>query len=155
MKKFLLSIAALVSIIAATPGYAQFTGPSILDKVRDNLSQQKAFKVESTNKTVLLRDAATGAELFTVSEIDAQTVTLSGVVGKLDKMSSERRDAVMQRIAYFNFSSGVGTLGYNKSTGEVTMQHHLNPRYVSPANIAHVASSFGDVARTEARLFAH
>lgn len=155
MKKLLLSVAALVALIAAIPAQAQLTGPSLLDKVRDNLSQESSFRVESTSKSVLLRDAATGAELFTVSEVDAQTVTLSGVVARVGQLSQERRNAVMQRIAFFNFSSGVGTLGYNSATGEVTMHHYVNPRYVSPANIAYVASRFGDVARSEAQLLAH
>jgi len=153
MKKFLLSIATLI-VFAAVPMSAQLTGPTLIDRVRDDLSQQRTFKVESARNSVLLRDAATGAELLTVSEVDGQTVTLSGVVARLDNLSPERRAAVIRQIEYFNFSSGVGTLGYDNATGVVTMQHHLNPRYVSPSSIAYVASRFGDVAKTEATRLA-
>lgn len=152
MKKILLSIAALVTFFASTSGFAQLTGPSLIDRVRDDLSQQRTLKIESNEKSVMLRDAATGAEIFTVRQIDAQTVTLSGVIARLNNLSPERRHEVMQRIAFFNFSSPVGTLGFNNSTGEVVMEHHLNPRYVSASSIASVAGRFNDVARNEATL---
>ncbi len=152
MKKTLLAVAALVAL--ATPGYAQFTGPSVIDQVRNDINQQQNFKVEKIDRSMLLRDASTGAEVLTVSEVDAQTVTLHRVIGKISDLSPERKSAIMQRIAFFNFSSPVGTLGVNNATGVVTMEHHLNPRQVSTSNIVNVAVRFGDVAKAESTLLA-
>lgn len=154
MKKLMLAVSAFVALVAAAPGYAQFTGPTVIDQVRNDFNRQERYSVEKSKGTIVLRDASTGEELFTLSEVDAQTVTLSSVIAKLDHLSPERKHEVLQRIAFFNFSSPVGTLGYDNSTGTVTMEHHLNPRQVSASSIATVAVRFGDVARAEANNLA-
>jgi hypothetical protein len=155
MKNFMFAIVAFAAAcFAATPSHAQLTGPSLISQMRADLSQHKNYKVEAHDNTVSLRDAATGAEVLTVSQVDAQQVTITGVVAKLNKLSAARKHDIQQRIDYFNFSSAVGTLDMDNKTGQVTMEHHLNPRYVSASSIVNVAMRFSDVVRAESEVLA-
>jgi len=135
--------------LAASAGYAQLTGPSALSAIRDDFSSN-GYTVEQGSNTVMMKDAA-GNIVFTVYQVNSQTVTLTSVVAHLKKLSAEQRAKLQRRIAYFNYSSPVGTLWFDNATGDVTMEHHLNPRYVSPATMVTVAASFGDMVRTQER----
>jgi hypothetical protein len=150
MKKLALAAAALVCFLSASASHAQLTGPSALNVIRDDFSSN-GYTVEAGANSMLMKDAS-GNLVFTVSQVNPQTVTLSSVVARLRKLTAEERTLLQQKIAFFNFSSSVGTLWFNNATGEVTMEHHLNPRYVSPATMAKIAASFGDMVRTEEQI---
>src|SRR4051812_44759572 len=150
MKKLVLAAAALVSFFFATASHAQLTGPSALNAIRDDFSNN-GYTVEAGSNSVLMKDAS-GNTIFTVSQVNPQTITLSSVIAHLHQLSAEQRTQLQRRIAFFNYSSSVGTLWYNTATGEVTMEHHLNPRFVSPATMVKVAASFGDMVRTEEQV---
>ncbi len=150
MMKSILATAAIAAFLA-TPAFAQ-TGPSLLTSLRDDLAKQTTFKVELQSNAVTLKDNRTGSEVFTMREMNPQTVTLSGVVTSLEKVAPERKQEVMQKIAQFNVSSPVGTMVVDNKTGEVTMHHHLNSRLVSRSGMVNVATRFGDAVREEATV---
>ena len=150
MKKLVLAAAALVSFLSVSTSSAQLTGPSALNVIRDDFSSN-GYTVEAGSNSMLMKDAS-GHVIFTVSQVNPQTVTLSSVVARMRKLSTEERARLQQKIAYFNYSSAVGTLWFDNTTGEVTMEHHLNPRFVSPATMAKIAANFGDMVRSEERI---
>lgn len=150
MKKLVLAAAALVSFLSVSTSSAQLTGPSALNVIRDDFSSN-GYTVEAGSNSMRMKDAS-GHLVFTVSQVNPQTVTLTSVVARMRKLNAEERNRLQQQIAFFNFSSSVGTLWFDNSTGEVTMEHHLNPRFVSPASIAKIAASFGDMVRTEEQI---
>ncbi|MDB5034473.1 MAG: hypothetical protein JWQ98_1714 [Chlorobi bacterium] len=149
MKKFLPASVALILFLLATPGFAQLTGPSLLGKIRDNLNKQTSYKVSLANDAIIMTDARSGVTVCTVRQESSQKITLSCVVARLKGLSAEKRQQLQRKIALFNFSSAVGTLWYDSRTGEVTMEHFLNPRQVSPVSMASVAARFGETYRAE------
>lgn len=149
--KSILIAAAFLALLVTSSVHAQLTGPSALGMLRDDLAKQTNFKVDLVTNGVALKDAGTGKEVFTVRQMNSQTVTLSGFVVSLDKVSPERKQEVLRRIALFNFSSAVGTLEVDNN-GRVTMYHHLSSRLVSRAGMVDVASRFGDAMREEAKV---
>jgi len=151
MKKIMLAAAALVTFLTASASHAQLTGPSVLNSIGDNCSRY-GYSVESGSNTVVMKDASTGTMVFTVSQVNSQTITLRGVVASMRNLTPEQRTQLQRRIALFNYSSHVGTLWLDNATGEVTMEHHLNPRHLSPSTMATIATSFGDVARAEGQI---
>jgi hypothetical protein len=150
MRKLLLASAALVMLFLATPGFAQLTGPSLLGKIRDNLSKQTNYKVSLAHDAITMTDARTGATVCTVRQESSQKITLSCVVASLKGLPAEQKQRALKKIALFNFSSAVGTLLYDNRTGEVTMEHFLNPRQVTPVSMASVAARFGETYRAQA-----
>ncbi|MEO5929391.1 MAG: hypothetical protein ABIR47_05630 [Candidatus Kapaibacterium sp.] len=150
MKKLLLAPVALIMFLLATPGFAQLTGPSLLGKIRDNLNKQTSYKVSLVNDAIVMTDAHTGVRVCTVRQESSQKITLSCVVTRLDGVSAEKKQRIQRKIALFNFSSAVGTLWYDSRTGEVILEHFLNPRQVSPVNMASVAARFGETYRAQA-----
>jgi hypothetical protein len=150
MKKLVLAAAALVSFLSASTSNAQLTGPSALNIIRDDFSNN-GYTVESGSNSMLMKDAS-GNIIFSVSQVNPQTVTLTSVVARTRKLTSEQESMLQRKIAHFNISSSVGTLWLDNATGEVTMEHHLNPRFVSPATMAKIAANFGDLVRTEEQV---
>lgn len=150
MKKIMLAAVALVTFLAASASHAQLTGPSVLNTIGDNFSRN-GYTVESGSNIVVMKDAS-GAMVFTVSQVNQQTITLKGVVASMRNLTPEQRTQLQRKIALFNYSSHVGTLWLDNATGDVTMEHHLNPRHLSPSTMATIAASFGDVARTEGEI---
>lgn len=148
MKILVFAAALLMMSLLAGPVQAQTTGPSLLKKLLVQIKAQPTFEVATSGDQIVVSDRTTGDEVFSLREINSQTVTLSGRVGRL----GERED-LRQHIAMFNFSSSVGTLNVNERTGEVTIEHHLNPRLVSLPAMAQAASLFGQVARTQIQMF--
>lgn len=153
MKKLIFAGTVMAGLFFASSAFAQLTGPSLLQAVSNDLSRLPDTRVEQRGNSLVLRDSRTNAEIFTVSESGAQIVTLSGVVGDIGTMSSERKQMVEQHLAYFNYSSAVGTIALDNQSGQVTMYHHLNARLVSPANIVNVAQHFTDAMRAETVVF--
>ncbi len=149
MKKLVLTIAALAGLLV-TECQAQLTGPSSIAYIHDG-TKTGSYKVERDAHSVTFRDAMTGAEVFKASEVNAQTVTLVGFVASLRNLSPEQKEQLLKKVAFYNFSSPVGTLLVDSETGDITMEHHLNPRHVSPSSMATVASRFGDAVRSESQ----
>jgi hypothetical protein len=143
MKK-LMFIAAMAFVMVTLSATAQVTGPNVLRGVSDQLSAAGGYRVELSDDALHVKDAATGSELLSLRQTNAQQVTISGTVAHLGSLAPALRNRIMQEIALFNFSSSVGTLHVDEKTGEVTMQHNLNPRVVPVAAIAQVATRFGD-----------
>ena len=119
-----------------------------MKKLLVQIKAQPSFDVATSGDQIVVSDRATGDEVFSLREINSQTVTLTGRVGRL----GERED-LRQHIAMFNFSSSVGTLNVNERTGEVTIEHRLNPTQVSVPAMAQAANLFGQVARTQTQVF--
>ncbi len=149
MKKLALLAGALCAFLLATPVYAQLTGAPILNSIGNNLADVGGYSVVTGTNTVLVRDAESGRTLFVMKEVNQQTITLSSVVASLRTLTPEQKDRLLRHIAMFNISSAVGTLWLDQSTGQVTMQHHLNPRLVSQAGLVNTAVRFGDAVRAE------
>ncbi len=154
MKNILLTAAALFTFLLVAPVHAQLTGPSVLSFIGDSFARQSGYSIVSGTNTVLVKDVESGRTLFVVKDVNQQTITLSSVVASLRQLSPESRDRMLKQISQYNFSSAVGTLWYDNATGEVTMEHHLNPRLVSSANIVSVANRFGDAVRAEKTVLA-
>jgi hypothetical protein len=150
MKQFSL-IAAIVALsFLAVPAFAQVTGGTILRSLADQLDRQSSgYRTELESDGLHLRDASTVNEVLAVHQIGGQQVTISGVVASLNKLSPDVRRQTLRRIALFNFSSPVGTLVVDAKTGEVTMEHNLNPRQVSIPAMAQVATMFGKTIRRQ------
>lgn len=154
MKKSVLAAALFVAFIVAAPAHAQLTGASVLHAISENFQHLDGYAVVTGPNSVKLNESATGRTVFEVREDNAQTITLSSVVMNARSLSGDRRERMLKSIAMFNFSSPVGTLWMEDATGDVTLVHHLNPRFVSPSNIVSVAMMFGDMVRTEKRALA-
>lgn len=147
--KILVFVAALFTMsLLAGPVQAQTTGPTLIKKLVAQITAQPNFNIATSGDLVVVTDRTTGDEVFSLREVNSQTVTLSGRVGRLGE-----RENLREHVAMFNFSSSVGTLNINESTGEVTIEHHLNPRHVTLPAMAQAASLFGQVARTQIQMF--
>ncbi len=152
MKKLLL--AALLTLpLCASGALAQLTGPSLLNRVSIDLDKQH-YRVDVRGDRILLVDGKTGATVAAVEQTNRQTVTITGAVADLSRLTAASRKNAMARIALFNFSSPVGTLTVDEKSGKVTMVHHLNAGMVPSATIAQVAELCGDVIRQESRTLA-
>lgn len=148
MKILVFAATLIAASLLAGPAQAQTTGPSLMKKLLVQIKAQPLFEVSTAGDQIVVSDRKTGDKVFSLREVNPQTVTLSGVVGRL----GERED-LRQHIAMFNFSSSVGTLYVNESTGEVTIEHRLNPMQVSVPAMADAANLFGQVARTQSQVF--
>jgi hypothetical protein len=147
--KILVFAATLVAAsLLAGPAQAQTTGPTLMKKLLVQIKAQPTFEVSTAGDQIVVSDRKTGDNVFSLREINSQTVTMTGSVGRLGE-----RDDLRQHIAMFNFSSSVGTLYVDEKTGEVTIQHHLNPRLVSVTAMADAANRFGQVARMQSAVF--
>ncbi|MBS1912992.1 MAG: hypothetical protein JST22_13480 [Bacteroidetes bacterium] len=149
MKMFMTAAMAFIALIVAVPAHAQSTGASLLHEIGDNMTSHPEYTAVVGTNTVLIKDVTTGATLFVVKETNAQTITLSSVVATVHSLTPDSRARLLRRISQFNFSSPVGTLWYDNASGNVTMEHHLNPRMVSQSGIMNVAVRFGDAVRAQ------
>jgi hypothetical protein len=100
-------------------------------------------------------DAATGREICMLRQVNPRQVIITGTVANLSNLSRDERSAAMRKIALFNFSSSVGTLWFDERTGDVCMEHKINPQLVSIPSIARVASLFGSTVRSQTVMLAH
>lgn len=148
MKQLLLTATALL-FLAAVPSLAQQTGASVVRGLYEQLSGQGTYNVEMKGTTIVLRDRKTGAEVVSVSQLGSQQVKVTGIVGNLGMGSTSAKKKALQRIALFNYSSPVGTLYVDPSSGDVVIYHNLNPRLVPVSSMANVALRCGDVARAQ------
>jgi hypothetical protein len=151
MKKLMLS-AALAFVMCSIAATAQVTGPEILRNVSDQLSTTRGYRVELRSDGLHMNDASTGNEVLAMRQMNPQQVMISGKVAELGKLAPEIRQKVMKQIALFNFSSSVGTLYVDEKTGEVTLQHNVNPRTVPAAAIAQVATQFTNSVVLQSRM---
>jgi hypothetical protein len=150
MKRFTLGMLMLALSTLTLPAFAQTTGPSLLGSLKQRFADSKLYTVDNISDGIRVTDARTGVEVLSVHQINAQRVTITGVITDLSKLTPEARVDVLKRIAFFNFSSPVGTMMLDESTGKVIMKHELNPRMVSVPAMVNVAARFGDVARLQA-----
>lgn len=152
MKLFIALAAVVLLSLSAAPLQAQTTGPAVINQIRAHLEKSQSFTVRlgEQNRMSLL-DAGSGSEIVWLEEVDAQQVTLGGTVVRISDLTPQQQSRVRARIAFFNFSSPVGTLTLNEGTGVVTMEHHLNPRLVPVPAMADAARIFAQVARSQSR----
>ncbi len=151
MKLLVLTATFLLCSLLAAPCFAQATGASALGVLRAQLDRQNTYRVEAATDRIRLLDPTSGREILSLRQTSPQTIMLSGVVGKIDRATTAQRLRAEQRIALFNFSSPVGTLTLNERSGQVTMEHALNPRLVPAAAMAHVAALFGEAVQNQGR----
>lgn len=149
MMKPLLALLAISALFGGTSLFAQSTGQSPLAAVRDAFSGRSEYRVDERPHQLVFSDAASGAELFRLSETTTGTLTLSGSVPNVNGTAAVALD---EKISWFNCSSAVGTMWMDQKTGQVTMLHHLNPQLVSRSGLANVADRFGEAVRSETKM---
>jgi hypothetical protein len=103
---------------------------------------------------IVLIDAASGSELGTIRKIADNQINLSGIVGNVGPVSGDIREKVMSRINEFNDRSGLGTLKLQEATGDVVLEHKVDPQRTSADDIAKLAVKFSEKARQQTALFA-
>lgn len=151
MMKPLLALLAISALFGGTSLFAQSTGESSLASVREAFAGRTEYRIDERPHELVFRDAASGAEVFTLSETTTGTLTLSGSVQGLNGTMAVTPSTLDERISWFNCSSAVGTMWIDQRTGAVTMLHHLNPQLVSRNGLANVADRFGEAVRSETR----
>lgn len=112
------------------------------------------YRAEMRNDHIVLLDGASGTELGTIRTVGADQMTLSGIVGNVGPVAGEAKSRVQQQIDEFNESSSVGTLRLQEATGDLTLEHKIDPRRSSADEIAKVAVTFSDKARQQSAKFA-
>lgn len=147
----LLSVPGLVAVLCTGSMSAQTTGPTVLDHIRDDFSHRSEYRVRQDRERVVISDAVSGEELFSVVSISSNTISIQGNVVR--GMASTRIVKAGDHIAHFNCSAPVGTLIVD-NRGDITMQHYVNPELVPTAAIINLAQRFGDAVRTESRSLA-
>jgi hypothetical protein len=114
-----------------------------------------AYKAEMRADHIVLFDGASGSELGTIRKIADNQINLSGTVGNVGSVSGEARAEVKRQIDDFNMGgSSLGTLRLQESTGDITLEHKIDPTRSSADEIAKVAMMFGDKARQQTTKFA-
>ncbi len=151
MIKPMLAFLAISTLFGGAPLLAQSTGASPLASVRDAFSGRSEYRIDEQAHKLVFRDAASGAEIFTLSETTTGTLALSGSVQGLNSTTEITPNIMDDRISWFNCSSAVGTMWRDQRTGQVTMLHYLNPQLVSRSGLVNVADRFGEAVRSETR----
>lgn len=133
MKSTILSLVAFLLLGSAT-AFAQFSSSPMEPGLRDHLGTrtQGAVHVLNDRKMVI-----NGVSAEWVSQ---DQITLSAVVIELNRLTEASRVRVERQILEYNVSGSVGTLALD--AGTVRMIHHVNPRYVSPAQISQTVTAF-------------
>ncbi len=103
---------------------------------------------------IVLLDGASGSELGTIRAVGSDQMSISGIVANVGNVSGEAKARVQQQIDEFNLTSSVGTLKLQEATGDITLEHNVDPRRSNADQIAGVAVSFGDKARQQSSRFA-
>ena len=117
-------------------------------------SSASGNRAEMRADHIVLLDGASGSELGTIRTVGADQMSLSGTVGNVGPVSGEAKNRVQQQINEFNESSSVGTLKLQEATGDVTLEHKIDPRRSSADEIAKVAVTFSEKVRQQTARFA-
>lgn len=117
-------------------------------------SSSGGYQAEMRSDHIVLLDAANGSELGTIRKIADNQINLSGIIGNVGAVSGEAKDRVMSQINEFNERSGVGTLKLQESTGDVMLEHKVDPQRTSADDIAKLVVKFGEKARQQTARFA-
>ena len=87
----------------------------------------------------LLRLQTVHSNALTVVEYVADNqVLISGVIARAGALDAGTRERIDRRISDYNIGAAVGTLRLDEESGEITLEHRVNPRLVGPACIARV-----------------
>ena len=134
MKTTILSLVAFL-VIGTTSAFAQFTSNPIEPGLRDQLKHHR-----SGATVELLNDSKMLINDVTTEWVSQDQITLSAVVIELNRLTEASSERVSRQLLDYNVSSTVGTLSLENGT--VRMVHHLNPRYVTPAEITKTVAKF-------------
>jgi hypothetical protein len=131
--KTILSLVAFLLLGTAT-SFAQFSSSPMEPGLRDHLRNRKNTAVQVlSDRTMLINGIST-------EWVSQDQITLSAVVIELNRLSEATRERVAREILEYNVSSPVGTL--SMEGGTIRMTHHVNPRFVSPAQITSTVATF-------------
>lgn len=103
---------------------------------------------------VVLRDQTSGTEVAVIRQLSDQEVMIQGRVASLNALSAAEKEEVQRRVSEYNTSgSSVGTLSYNEASGELLLEHRVNPQQNSAKEMAAVVVRFSDEARRQSKEF--
>lgn len=142
----LMSAFGLATVLCIQSASGQTTGPTILDHIREDFSHRSEYRVRQDLGRVVISDAMSGKELFTVSSLSRNAISIEGSVAR--GMTPTFMRTAGDHIAHFNCSAPVGTL-IVATSGDILLQHYVNPELVPAAAIVNLAQRFGDAVRTE------
>lgn len=133
MKTSILTIASFL-VLSVSSTFAQFSSSPAEPGLCDHLKSNNNTHSHVVNEKQLNIDGVS-AEWVSQDQIN-----LSADVIELKGLTNESRERIAKQILEYNVTGPVGTLSMSGAT--VRMIHYLNPRLVSPAQIAATAKTF-------------
>ena len=134
MKHTLFSLVAFL-VLSSTSAFAQFSSSPVEPGLSDHLKNRSNTSFEIINEKKMV-----------INGIDAEwishdQITLSAIVLEAKSLNSVSRDRIAQQLLEYNTTGPVGTLSMSND-GTVRMMHHVNPRFVTPDEIASTVDVF-------------
>ena len=154
-----LIIAALVivprfSASAQISVEVQLHGAPLISSLFTALPQDGACRFENLSRAILALDGGTGEHIYTISHPDRDCLRFHALLLRLQAPSVMLRNRLYMEIDRFNRSASVGTIYFDEPTGQLSLQHNVDPGHVGVRAMVDVARRFGDAVFAERRNFA-
>lgn len=140
MKTTILSLVAFL-LLGTASAFAQFSSTPMEPGLRDHLRSNRQASVQ------LLSDRKMVINGVSAEWVSQDQITLSAVVIELKGLTEASSARIAREILEYNVSGPVGTLSMEQGT--IRMVHHLNPRFVTPAEITSAVAAFKSAVDAE------
>ena len=156
-KQILLAAVAAI-VLGAAPMAAQLTS-NPLEPGFYNYMQEFYRGVPSEYRPILVNDRTMllGSSMETggvmIDYTSSRQITLLAIVSRVRSVNAESKLATYSKVADHNFSSPVGTLYFDESSGLVTMRHYMNPSVVDRPAMGSVVTKFAEELREQRASF--
>lgn len=156
--KQILFAAVAAILLSASPMAAQLTS-NPLEPGFYNYMQEFYRGVSGDYRPMLINDrtmllGSTVDKGGVMIDYDSpRQITLSAIVTKIRSVNAASKLMTYSRIADHNFSSAVGTLYFDESSGLVTMRHYVNPALTERPLMGSVVTRFTEELREQRASF--
>lgn len=154
-QRIIASFAAFALIFTASvvSSSAQTAGSSSLEQVGYMLKQSYGFSLNSNGSVLTLRSLSATNDVITLTQAAHNNLVFQTVLGDLSTMPKAKQSLLRETISFMNTSLPIGTITVGKS-GQVAMEHSVNPGFVSPAGMTVLVARFSaEASRRRAQLF--
>lgn len=144
---------AVIFTAAVVSSSAQTAGASSLEQIGYMLKPSYAFSLNAGGSVLTLRSLASTDDVITLTRANHNDMLLQTVLGDLSALPKAQQGVVRETIGFMNTTLSIGTITIGKS-GQIAMEHHLNPGFVSPTEMTFIVARFSaEASRRRAQLF--
>jgi hypothetical protein len=143
----LLTLMAAIALPAAADAQLVSTPlePGVYTCLREIIDRSpESYSLKLVSSHLLRLQIAHSNAVIIVEYVADNQVMISGVVARLGAHDAGTRERIGSRVADYNVGAAVGTLRLDATSGEISLEHRVNPRLVGPAAIARVIMLVGD-----------